>query len=48
MSEREALLTNERVRALRLVAKLTGDFEAVVEASSVLSQRKLVFLGGVH
>jgi DnaK suppressor protein len=33
MSEREALLTNERARALRLIAKLTGDFDAVVEAS---------------
>jgi DnaK suppressor protein len=33
----EARLRDEHARAVRLIAKLTGDFEAVVEASREVS-----------
>jgi DnaK suppressor protein len=33
----EARLTDERARAVRLIAKLTGDFDAVVEASRAVA-----------
>jgi DnaK suppressor protein len=35
--ERDARLANERARAVRLLDKLTGDFEAVVESSRAVS-----------
>jgi DnaK suppressor protein len=35
--ERDARLANERARAVRLLDKLTGDFEAVVESSREVS-----------